>query len=344
MQTYTVVPSDSHDPSVPGPMPLVRFLERFDPGSVRLTTLAELLKGDSIHTDLLFLTLPTSFSRAHLARVKARAIVLLDYFDSPVPHWKGSDETFLRSTSSLYLKVNLLQTLDTGMRMGLLPIELPSRLGRAYRRRRLWSPLTRLAEKLGRAERCWDVSLLGSATYLDDHLPDGTHFRYHQRIEWLREVRAQAGWRFWGGLYELPYFRVDHIEAECGSVRQLLEGTERLHHRTFFSRMGRTRVALCPLGHGRWTYRHFESIYAGCDVVSCDVSQIRTLPPLPTECFEQVPDHAPIAPYVERALAQWPQNQSRRDAALQACEKYLLDGSYSRRRPLPFDLFRGQFD
>jgi hypothetical protein len=147
----------------------------------------------------------------------------------------------------------------------------------------------------GRGGRRWDASLQGSATYEDGVGTDGQPRRYHQRIHWLREVCSRPDWRFWGGLYALPYCPVEALEANCGPVRALLGETQRLRFHQFFDRMADARVALARMGQTRWTYRHNEAVYAGCEVVSGILLGVQTLPTLPTAQMAIVADHAPIA-------------------------------------------------
>jgi hypothetical protein len=339
---YLIVAPDAGMVGVPDATPLKRFLDVFEPGQTRIVTPEELLAGPPLSAGQLFIGLPTRFGPQHLAHVQARRTALFDYFDALLPAWHHSDEAYLRTLTPLYLKTTVMSGCDFGLRMGLLPMALPLRIGRALRLRRWLTPFVEGLDRLRGRDRPWDISMLGTATFLDDTSPEGQPRRYHQRVEWLREVRQRPTWRFWGGLYPLPNFTIEQIEAECGPVRELFGQAQRLERNRFLARMGRTKVALCPVGHARWTYRHLEAVYCGCDVVSSDLTGIRTLPRLPTECMDLVPDHAPITPYVERALAERTARAGRRRAALEALEAQLDRGMYASSRPRVFEEFRAQ--
>lgn len=339
---YLIVAPDTRVVGVPDAAPLKRFLDVFEPGQTRLVSCEALLAGPPLRAEQLFLGVPTGFGPEHLARLAVQRIALFDYFDAEQPAWRDSNEAYLRTLTPHYLKTTLMQGRDFGLRTGLLPMALPPRIGRALRLRRWLAPWSDgLNRMLGR-ERPWDISLLGTATFLDCDGEDGQPQRYHQRVEWLRQVRQQPQWRFWGGLYPLPQFPIEAIEADCGPVRDLFGQAQRLDRNRFLARMGQTKVALCPTGHARWTYRHLEAVYCGCEVVSSDLTGVRTLPRLPTETMDLVPDHAPITPYVEQALARRPVRAERRRAALDVMEAQLDGGMYTRRRPQVFDEFRAQ--
>jgi hypothetical protein len=342
---YLIVAPDAATPGIPDATPLKRFLDVFEPGRARIVTTAELLAGPPVRTEHLFIGLPTPFGPQHMARVQARRIALFDYFDGLPPAWHDSDEAYLRTLTPLYLKTTLMQGIDFSLTMGLLPMALPVRIGRALRLRRWLAPLQAgLSRLLGRDDRPWELSLLGTATFLDETDAEGRSRRYHQRVEWLREVRQRPKWQFWGGLYPLPNFTIAQIEADCGPVRELFGQAQRLERNRFLARMGQTKVALCPAGHARWTYRHLEAVYCGCEVVSSDLTGIRTLPRLPTEHMDMVPDHAPVTPYVERALAERAGRAGRRRAALDVLERQLDGGMYAHSRREVFEKFSAQLE
>jgi hypothetical protein len=339
-----IVSPDTSHPHVPDAAPLLRFYEVFQPGRARIVSAQDLLEGPSWQVDTLFIGVPSLLSPAHMARVRARKAVLFDYFDSPHATWFDSDQAFLCSLTRLYLKTTLVDGVELGhgLRKGLLPMALPLRIGRALRIRKWLNPLVEGWRALLKRERHWDLSLLGHATYLDEYDAQGQRLRYHQRIHWMREVRQHSKWRFWGGLYPLSYVPLSTIEADCGPLGDLFGHARRIDRHLYLARMAQTRVALCPSGHARWTYRHLEAIYCGCEVVSCDLSNVHTLPRLPKEYFYQVPDHAPIAAHVDHALAERPVNAERRRAALAAMEAQLNGGLYSRNRPQVFETFIAQ--
>ena len=60
--------------------------------------------------------------------------------------------------------------------------------------------------------------------------------------------------------------------------------------------------AAFPGGNVPWTYRHYESLYAGGVVATIDFRQRDMLVPLPRENMVHVPDGAPIVPAVREAI------------------------------------------
>ena len=341
MTLYTVIAPDRRDPRVPDEAPLLRFLEAYEPGRTRVLQAAELDAGPVVDTETLLIALPSALTPARLARVRARRIALFDFFDAPPPAWLNSDQVLLRAATPLLLKTTVVNGQDFGLRTGVLPMPLSPKLGQTLRARRALAPWFGAARLL-RGGRRWDVSLQGSATYEDGVGTDGQPRRYHQRIHWLREVRSRPDWRFWGGLYALPYCPIEAIEADCGPVRALFGEAQRLRFHQFFDRMADTRVALAPMGHTRWTYRHIEAVYAGCEVVSGSLHGVQTLPTLPTAQMAMVADHAPIAAAVDEALALWRERADRRAAARERLEQQLHLGRWSRRRPEPYERFCAQ--
>jgi len=171
---------------------------------------------------------------------------MFDYFDALPPAWQDSDEAYLRTLTPLYLKTTLMQGCDFGMAMGLLPMALPLRIGRALQLRRRLAPFLESVDRLLGRDRPWELSLLGTATFLDDTNQDGHPGRYHQRVGWLREVRLQPDWRFWGGLYPLPQYTIEAIEADCGPVRELFGHAQRLERNRSWRAWGRPRWRCVP--------------------------------------------------------------------------------------------------
>lgn len=344
MERFLVVLGDHPELGSPKGEPLVRFLRCYLGDGVQALTPAEILAGPRIEADLVFVALPTSFGEAHLRLLKCRRFVLFDYYDEPEPEWGQSDQPLLRSLTDRYLKTHVLDGLEFGLRMGTLPVDYTPALRKEFERLSSSRLLRRMGSWVGREDRPWDITLLGSVTHLVKAAADGSRYRYHQRVEWMREVASRNDWRFWGGLFELPYFGKEKLEADCGSIDGLLWQGERLGFSDLFRKMSRTKISLAPLGHARWTFRHLESVYAGCQVISTDLSGVRTLIPLPAQCFEMVLDHTPLAPVVERILNDWPGDDSRREAAVAHFEQYLYRGRYDRRIKLPREVFLSQLD
>jgi hypothetical protein len=323
---------------------LGNFLSLWQRHSCEVISTDALRQGPVRRPDLALIGLPSHFGPEHAAQLQAARIATFDYFDAPEPQWDESNVTLLRGLATSHLKTHRIEGRDHGIPIGLLPIRYNKAVttaALAFEATSLWRPVARLA---GRVDRPWDVSLQGSTTYLDQRTPDGGIERYEQRVQWLTELRGHPEWRAWGGLVPIPYrTEADVVRDHGPHAAALFARGPRIPFGRYFRLMTRTKVALCPAGHARWTYRHVESVYAGCDVVSTDLSGIETLVPIPRSSFSLVPDRAPIAPAVTAALAEWPDRAGRRRDARAALEEWLLGGRFARIRRRPYERFLGQF-
>ena len=332
---------------------LVKFLRLFEPAT-RGVSSAELAAGPDVVCDVAFVGLPTQLSPAGLGRLRATRVVRFDYFDEPWPDVEAPALDHAGVTAglgTLHLKTHRERVAPSwatsvptrGLTIGLLPIRYNKAVASAWRRHRAGAPWRAVRHLLGRKDRPWDVSLHGSVTFLQRPGPDGNPVRYEQRIDWMRELRAEPAWAQWGALHPLPYRTVDDVVHTHGaSVAQLFDDGPKLGFGEYFARVAATKVALCPSGHARWTYRHVEAVYAGCEVVSTDLTGIDTLLPAPVEAMTLVPDHAAIRPAVQAALDAWDERSLRRDAAVAHLEGWLDAGRFARGRRRPFEAFEQQ--
>jgi hypothetical protein len=337
---YLVVLSDADPSRVDRGETLVKFLRLWE-RHVEVVTTADLLSGPTRQAEVALVGTPSGFSAAHATRIRAAHCVTFDYFDEPAPFLAESDAEFLRQWSARHLKTHRLHPVADGLPIGLLPIRYNAAVRGAWQRHRL-AVLPRLARRVaGRAERPWDVSLQGSTTFLaQSGGPGEPPQRYEQRVEWLRELRRHGEWSQWGGLVELPYRTRADVMADHGAeAGSLFTDGPRLPFGEYFRRMTRTKVALCPTGHARWTYRHVESVYAGCEVVSTELRGIETLVPAPLSAFTCVPDGAPVGPAVQVALERFEERRDRRADALAQVEQWLSGGRFSPGRVRPYEAF-----
>lgn len=343
---FLVVLADAPSARVDSGETLGRFLRRFAPGA-EVVTPAALATGPDRHADIACIGFPTSLTPAALARVRAPVIAGFDYFDEPAP---CRDAAALGPEAQAvigpwHLKTHRLSapgasSPESPWRIGVLPIRYNAQVAAGWRRYR-WSAPWRAVR---RRPRTWDVSLHGSATFLWRPGPGGTPERYDQRAQWLLELRQHPEWRQWGGLLPLPYRSEADLVADHGpAVTAVLARGPRMAFSEYFRRMTDTRVALCPTGHARWTYRHVESVYAGCAVVSTDLRGVETLVPAPLEAFTVVPDDTPVGPAVAAALAAWPDGAAQRAAALDHLQGWLDGGRFVRGKRRAYDAFVAQF-
>ncbi len=313
-------------------MNLHRFLTMFHGRrAVERISTADLARSGQKNCDTLFIGMPTDLRREALAQVRFRTAVLFDYLDSAGAAWGDSDKEFLRSLSDRYLKAWTEPGWDEGLRFGLLPIRrypgLPLCL--RYRRATAWLRSDR------EGDRIYDVAFAG--------LPTGGS-QWNQRIAWLREVRGAGDrYRFWGGLMCPEEVKL-RLQQEHGVGKELFYGRRRVGFFTYFRHLLRSRVALTPAGNARWSYRHYEAIYAGATVVTCDFRQARTLIPLPQDGMVHVPDGASVLGSIDRALALRSESPELAEANIRFLEQYLQDGDYTRKKPELMDRFLGQLE
>ena len=99
---------------------------------------------------------------------------------------------------------------------------------------------------------------------------------------------------------------------------------------------------LTPAGNARWSYRHYEAIYAGALLVSTDFRSVRMLIPLPLDNMQHVADHAPVVPVIAAALERLAREPSLPRQNIDFLETYLQDGDYDCRKPRLMDEFLSQ--
>jgi hypothetical protein len=134
------------------------------------------------------------------------------------------------------------------------------------------------------------------------------------------------------------------LNSKLGDITDLLAPGGRLLFSQFFYHLLRSQVVLTPAGNARWSYRHYEAIYAGVTLVSTDFRRVRTLIPMPRDNLLHVPDYAPVLPAIETALERRAREPDLARQSLDFLESYLQDGDYHRRKPRLMDEFLAQID
>lgn len=313
-------------------MNLCRFLKIFHGRrAVETISTADLKRSGRKTCDTLFIGMPTALRRDDLAQIRYRNVVLFDYLDVPGAAWYDSDKEFLLSLSDRYLKAWTEPGWDNGIKFGVLPIRRFPGLsfGLRYRRATGWLRSER------ECDRTYDVAFVGSLT--------GCSVA-NQRVQWVREVRSAGDrYRFWGGLIGSPSERRD-LEQQLGGSEELFCRRRRVGFFVYFRHLLQSRVALAPAGNARWSYRHYEAIYAGAIVVTCDFRQVQTLIPLPVDGMIHVPDGVSVLEAIDNALALRRQAPELAAANIRQLEHFLQDGDYTRQKPELMDRFLTQFE
>ena len=317
---------------------LSRFLRIFHGrGAVELVQARDLEDGPVRETDVLCLGMPTALEPRQLGRIQFRQAVLFDYSDTGGPVWSPESEPWLRSLTDVYLKPWVEESWDFGLRWGVLPI-------RRYPALTWHVKLLRGLFRGRYPELCrrdHEVSFLGNCTAYHEII---SNQRYHQRIEWLRELRQSGNpFSFWGGLQASAANRA-RLEPQVGDLTDLIAPEGRLLFSQFFYHLLRSQVVLTPAGNARWSYRHYEAIYAGALLVSTDFRAVRTLIPLPLDNMLHVADHAPVVPVIVAALERLAREPSLPRQSIDFLETYLQDGDYHRCKPQLMDEFLSQID
>lgn len=297
-------------------------------GAVKLVPTAA-LKGSTHSCDVLFLGLPTEIAKDDLTGVRYRQMALFDYQDTATV-LVDEKRAFLEALTDHYLKVWVEPEWKGRWKFGVLPIRRQMRLP-------VYLRYLAFTKSLGaRAPvRDYDISFLGAPTGYDVQ---------SQRVQWLREIRGAGDrYRFWGGLAATEGDRQRWATAGFDSTGLLYDGG-RVGFTTFFDMMRRSKAVLTPMGNARWSYRHYEAIYAGAIPVSCDMRRAKVLIPLPLDGMVHVPDGTPVLPRIDEAIALTAKRPDVRDANIEFLERYLEHGDYTRRRPALIEAFAAQLD
>jgi hypothetical protein len=304
--------------------------EYFGRSRVRLYRPTELLsRSNPIKTDVLFVGLPTSLNRDHLASVRYNRMVLYDSTDEHQINFDSSDKAFLMSLTDTCLKNWRDERWNPELKVGLLPIKRPpwnNRLHMAIRMNRLKSRL------FGSMKRNFDVGFVAR--------PTGS-ITTNQRLRWLIELKTQRPeLKLWGGLVGKTSMRAAiEQEVDASILESIWLKKRKIDFFKYYSGLLQSKVALAPCGFAPWTYRHFEAMDAGCMVVSNDLSHYEFLIPFPREGMIEIPEAGSVVDAVDRALECLESNPNAIEENRRYLDQWLVDGKYSRRCSKTMDRF-----
>ncbi len=355
MTHYTVVISDAadHDAGFRGTrsfwwlaghfgayaeLGLYWFLcEYFGRSSVTLTRPSELLRLGTKHkTDWLFVGLPTTLSEQHLQRLDFNRMVMYDSTDLHGVNLDYSNKSLLFSHTNTCLKNWRDDRLDYPCDIGLLPIKRPPLNNKMHAAVRMASAKKRCGFAAGKN---FDVGFVAR--------PTGDMTK-NQRVRWLIDLKSQRpDLSLWGGLVGgRPWQEVAKKSKSCDL--QVLESCwlnrRKIGFFQYFAGLCQSKVSLAPAGYAPWTYRHFEAIYARSIVVSNDLSHHEFLIPFPREGMIEVPDGGSIVDGIEAALRMYETSPDVVESNVQHLNRWLDDGSYSRKRRETVDRFWAQLE
>ena len=305
----------------------------FGRSKVQLLRPSELLhRSSTLKTDWLFIGLPTTLNAPHLANIQFNRMALYDASDTNELNFEFSDREFLTSQTDVCLKNWRDDRWNETMKIGLLPIKRPpwnNRLRTALNLESIKQPFVRKQTKT------YDVGFVAR--------PTGS-LTTNQRLRWLVEIKQERpNWKLWGGLVGGAYMKkVAQQEVAPEVLDALWLNKKKIGFLSYFAGLRHSKVALAPSGYAPWTYRHFEALYAGCMVVSNDLSHYDFLLPFPRDTMVEVGDREAVVPAIERALTLLENSPTIVDENRKTLDRWLDRGKYSRRCPDTLDRFFGQ--
>ena len=307
----------------------------FGRSNVQLLRPSELLdRKAKLKTDMLFVGIPTHLNAQHLAGIKFNQLVLYDASDDNKLNFGFSDRPFLESQTDVCLKNWRDDRWQETLKIALLPIKRPpwnNRLRNALN-------LESLGKSFGRAtQKCFDVGFVAR--------PTGS-LTTNQRLRWLVEISTnRPDFKLWGGLVGDSYMReVAEKEVPSAILQNLWLNKKKIGFQSYFAGLRQSKVALAPSGYAPWTYRHFEAIYAGCVVVSNDLSHYEFLVPFPRETMVEVGDQESVTPAIDRALSMLDKSPNIAHENRKYLGRWLDRGKYSHKCKDTLDRFFGQLD
>jgi hypothetical protein len=306
----------------------------FGRSKVQLLRPSELLNGTAkLKTDWLFIGLPTTLNAKHLSLIQYNRIALFDASDNNELNFEYSDRAFLESQTDLCLKNWRDDRWQESFKIGLLPIKRPPWNNRL----RMALDLERLGRSMTAKEKRFDVGFVAR--------PTGS-LTMNQRLRWLVEITTQRpDLKLWGGLVGgLDMKKQAEQEIPPAILDSLWLNKKKIGFQSYFKGLSQSKVALAPSGYAPWTYRHFEAIYAGCVVVSNDLSHFEFLIPFPRETMVEVADSESVVPAMDRALSMLEQSPDIPAVNRAHLDRWLDRGKYSSRCTDTLDRFLGQIN
>ncbi|MDH3326202.1 MAG: hypothetical protein OEM38_05740 [Gammaproteobacteria bacterium] len=145
-----------------------------------------------------------------------------------------------------------------------------------------------------------DLFFLCSPTYI--YMNEKTDMRftaylnnrwcYNQRLEWVTSLYESGRLPAGQGLIEpdIEYLGSKVIGRDFKF--DLDTFVRSLDRKNYSQAMLDSKLILCPGGHSRWTYRHFEGFFNRGLVISTDLERVCTTPEIPAEVYVAVKDGA----------------------------------------------------
>lgn len=307
----------------------------FGRNSVTLVRPSQLLaRSKPLETDWLFVGLPTSFGKDHLAKIQFRRLVLYDSTDMHGVNFGASDTDCLLGETNVCLKNFRDHRWQFPFHIGFLPIKRPPFNNRLHTALRIADWKGRTGRRL---EKNFDVGFVAR--------PTGS-IETNQRLRWMVELkRERPDLSLWGGLVGGDKWRETfQTHPDAVALESCWLNRRKIGFFQYFDGLCQSKVALAPSGYAPWTYRHFEAMYARCMVVSSDLSHYEFLIPFPRERMVEVADGESVVPAIEKALAMLEDAPQIVEENLAYLNRWLDAGLYSRQRQGTLDRFMGEIE
>ncbi len=318
--------------------PLSQFLKIFySDQELRILTSAQLDHHRPISTEFLLVETPSSHRRDQLGGIRYQKAVLFDESDCWWFNETQEQQDFLGSLTDLVLKTHVDRSHNHSFHLGTLP---------TYRKKKLQQYLRWKAMKeavIGRrSKRNIDLFFIGAPTRLQTST-EGSSRDYNQRLEWLSEVMAENfPFRFEGGFDGTNRELIQTFEQDDGDLSPYL-ASRRYNFYSYFNQLSRSKVAMVPTGFARWTYRHYEAVYAKSVMLSTDMTNVELFVPL-TPHIINVSDHVPLLPYIEQGIHMFDEQSDLLEENVKFIEQYYDNGRFSKRRPKALERFLLQLE
>ena len=305
--------------------------------STSLISLKELHGSNSYCVDHLFIGIPSTISKNDLKRISFGRLHLFDYGDHEKVIWGQSDKDLLWPLAHSYLKSWTDEDWGDEFNWGALPIRRSKSLYLCVKANNL---LNRIRDPA--RNRPVDTTFLGNPVVGWKEVY-GNKSKY-TRVHWLDEISASGQYTFSGGFFmrgrDAETFRFNASE----NLKPLFLQKGRMNFLSYFNLMLNSKTALAPPGNALWSYRHYESIYAGAIPISADFRRAGMLVPLPKEGMIHVGRGESVLPHVDQALKARKDDPRLPSKNLESLEKYLTNGLYDRKKSLLLERFMKQIE
>ena len=314
----TIILSENYQGSDQRGESLVNFLKVFLPkNNLRVINASEIDELKRVSCRYCFLFFPTPLKPETLRVIRYEHLVLCEFSDQA--EIKYSEMLAFKNETETVLKPCIYSKLSYPFkRMKCLPIQLkpsPYFFIRAITQKKI------------------DCNFIGNTT---------TFKGMHQRVDWVLEMHKQSSVSFFGGVLDTTHHPLHRLEDYNTDDIKNITFNKTLSRFWFLKKLAESKVALCPSGYIRWTYRHYESILCKCAVASTEIEGYSLLIPLPIENFMIIKDHEPILEKIKNMCDNWEIWQKKIEKSYNFINKFLVNGNYSKKKPLIFDRFMDQ--